>query len=353
MRTHPIFRLLLELTLITGCVLLSFRYILPLVFPFLISYALMRMLLPLIRFAKDRFHFPSWLAYSTVLFLFFAVTGGLLLLLGWLFCRQFQLLLTNLSVYRQIYQDTITACGERFCHCIDYYFNLDAGSTSLFFADRFTALKADSFDRFCMNAGETLLSCVSSSFHLIAALLIIFIGMIVLCKDMNTIHEFYRKSRFYPALHQIGHTIKKTGLSYLRSQFTIISVNWVVCGTGLFLIHNPYSIVLGLIISIFDAFPVLGSGMILIPWGIFYIIKHHFYQAAILFTIYLITVFSRELLEAKLMGHGMGMLPFFMLASIYIGLELFGITGILLGPFAVVLIRSIYEVWSQDNSCSG
>lgn len=105
---------------------------------------------------------------------------------------------------------------------------------------------------------------------------------------------------------------------------------------------------IGLFISIFDAFPILGSGMILIPWGLVNYSMVLFSAAAVLLTAYLLTVFTRELLEARLIGSNLNTLPFFTLASIYIGISLYGVCGIFLGPFAVVLIRSIYQIWMRS-----
>ena len=97
-------------------------------------------------------------------------------------------------------------------------------------------------------------------------------------------------------------------------------------------------------ISIFDAFPVLGSGFIFLPWAIYAFLNQEYYTAAILITTYLITLFVREFLEAKLLGKGLGLSPFFMLAAIFIGIQIFGVTGIFLGPLAIVLVRAILSL---------
>lgn len=100
-------------------------------------------------------------------------------------------------------------------------------------------------------------------------------------------------------------------------------------------------------IAVFDAFPVLGSGLIFLPWGIYQFLEQDYYVAAVLVTTYLLTLFIREYLEARLLGQGMGLNPFFMLAAIFVGVKLFGVTGIFLGPLAIVLIQVILSVdWS-------
>lgn len=109
---------------------------------------------------------------------------------------------------------------------------------------------------------------------------------------------------------------------------------------------NPYCIVIGLFISIFDAFPILGSGMILIPWGLVKLFHGSFFAAAVLLTAYLLTVFTRELLEARLIGSNLNTLPFFTLASIYIGISLYGVCGIFLCPFAGSCWSApSYQIW--------
>lgn len=197
------------------------------------------------------------------------------------------------------------------------------------------------------NAGQIFSGCINVFAHVIALVFIILISMIVLCRDISNIHNSYAKNRFYPQIHKIMHTLKETGLGYLKSQGIIICVNWLICSIAFALIKNPYFILIGLLISIIDALPILGSGIILCPVGIYYIFHSNFAYAAILFTAYIITIFVREILEAKLLGNNMNILPFFMLVSIYIGLKIFGISGIVLGPFAVVIIRTVYETFSD------
>lgn len=353
MNTHPLFRQLLIITLITGCVLFSFYYLLPILFPFLTAYALMRFLQPVMRFFREKLHFPRWLSGSVTLVLFgTSITCGLLILCRMIF-RQLKLLATNISIYRQMYTDMIGDCCNKVCNCMDYYLNLQKGSCLDFFMERFRQIRLDSTEQLYQNACTTLLHCLASSLRCVTFILIVTVSMIVLCKDMPALHKLVRDNRFFPVLSQIGHTMWNTGLAYLRSQFIIISCNWLICSVAFMIIHNPYSILIGLFISLFDAFPILGSGMILVPWGIYYLFQRNFFYAAVLLTAYLLTVFARELLEAKLLGDHMGTLPFFTLASIYIGLELYGFLGIFLGPLAVVLIRSIYKIWNEaENSAS-
>ncbi len=350
MRAHPMFRFLLLISLITGCVLLAFRYLLPLFLPFITAYILMRLLLPLIQYFQSRFSLPKWLAYGGTLSVFFLLLVGAILLLGKYLIRQLRLFCTNASVYGQICCQTIQSGCDRLCLSIDHYLRLKQGSTLDFINAKLQTINDHSTEQFYQNAGKTALSCIGGSIQLFMFLLITCISMIILCKDMEPLHQAYRRHRFYPAVHQVLHTMRTTGLTYLRAQLIILLINWILCSIGLCLIRNPYFILIGMAISVIDALPILGSGVILVPWGLYFVFQQQFYPAAVLFTAYLATVLTREFLEAKLMGDGMGMLSFFTLAAIYAGLKLYGVCGIFLGPFAVVLIRAIYRVWMDQTS---
>ena len=273
---------------------------------------------------------------------------GVFLLIGWLLFQQCKLLLTNLSIYHQIYTKSIESCCHNILRHLDYYLGLQKGSCLIFAKEQFHNLDPSSFTNLYQNIGRIALQCMGSSMRVCAFLLIVIVSFIVLCKDYDHLHTMIHKNRYFSVLSELGHTMWNTGFAYMRSQLIIIGCNWAICTIAFLLIRNPYCIVIGLFISIFDAFPILGSGMILIPWGLVKLFHGSFFAAAVLLTAYLLTVFTRELLEARLIGSNLNTLPFFTLASIYIGISLYGVCGIFLGPFAVVLIRSIYQIWMRS-----
>ncbi len=51
----------------------------------------------------------------------------------------------------------------------------------------------------------------------------------------------------------------------------------------------------------------------------------------------------RELLEPKLMGKQIGMTSLEMIISMYIGIRLFGLAGVILGPVGYLLIVELFH----------
>lgn len=348
MEKSPLLYQFLRLLLVTAGVYLSFRYLLPLVFPFLLAYILIRLLYPFMNLLHRRFRLPRFISHYGTLFCFFAAVFGILLVLVWKIMTQLRLFFSNFPVYRQLLSAAFCKQTEYFCHCIDYYLNLDNGTALTFLETQLSHFEQNGRELLTSHAGKTLVSCISGSFHFFAVLVILMISMILLVKEIEPLHQTYRNSSFFYPIHSVLVRLKESGLTYLKAEGIILLLNWLACSLGLFLIHNPYFFVLGMGIAVFDAFPVLGSGFIFIPWSLFQFFSRNYYPAAILITTYLVTLFIREFLEARLLGKGMGLNPFFMIAAIFTGIELFGVTGIFLGPLAIVLIQAILSLNPSD-----
>ena len=106
---------------------------------------------------------------------------------------------------------------------------------------------------------------------------------------------------------------------------------------------NEYAVLLGISIAIFDAFPLMGSGVVLIPWSILEIVGKNYYEAAILLTIFCVITFLREILEPRLIGKEIGLKPLYILISVYVGIQLFGIMGVILGPISLTVLKVVDE----------
>lgn len=51
----------------------------------------------------------------------------------------------------------------------------------------------------------------------------------------------------------------------------------------------------------------------------------------------------REFLEPKLIGSKMGIYPVVILMAIYTGIKLYGLSGVILGPFSFLIMKEIYQ----------
>jgi predicted PurR-regulated permease PerM len=65
-----------------------------------------------------------------------------------------------------------------------------------------------------------------------------------------------------------------------------------------------------------------------------------------LICLYILVQIIREILEAKFLGDKLDIHPLVILLSIYIGVKIFGILGILVGPMYSILAKEI--IYSTD-----
>ena len=103
-------------------------------------------------------------------------------------------------------------------------------------------------------------------------------------------------------------------------------------------------------IGILDALPVLGAGTVLIPWGVVLLFQKAWKKAAVIFGIYVVCYFLRQISEARLMGMQVGLSPLGSLVSMYVGLKLFGLSGLILGPVGVLLIGDLVRMYEEQGS---
>jgi hypothetical protein len=73
------------------------------------------------------------------------------------------------------------------------------------------------------------------------------------------------------------------------------------------------------------------------------IIMKHYSLAAALLVLYGVIVVTRQIIEPKIMGKNIGLHPLATLISLYIGMRIFGIIGILIGPLTLIVIKALQK----------
>lgn len=131
---------------------------------------------------------------------------------------------------------------------------------------------------------------------------------------------------------------------YIRAQLILMIITFTISSIGLSLIGANYAIPIALIVSIVDAFPVLGSGSIYIPWILIRLINGDYNTAIFLLILYLSITIVRQTLEPKILSSQIGLYPLVTLISIYVGFKIFGFIGIILGPFMVITILALQKM---------
>ena len=131
---------------------------------------------------------------------------------------------------------------------------------------------------------------------------------------------------------------------YVKAQLIIMAVVFTILLTGFVILDVKLALLLAFIISLLDAIPVLGTGMILNPMAIIYLIQGDYVRAIGFVSLYVIILFVRNFLEPRVLSVQLGMHPIITLVSMYAGLKLIGVIGMIIGPVIALIVISFIKM---------
>lgn len=320
----------------------GFKYLLPLFVPFIFAYFVAWMLRPIVSCLHKRLKVPVAIGGSISLLLLLIMFGTAVFYIGRMFINQLILFLKNMPVY-EVY---ISQQVEYICVGGDKLLGLTMGTMRGFFDDSMQSLLSMIQNTLLPKMTMQTLKVAIGAFELFTMIIIVIVSTLLFIKDMESYKDGFRKSPFYSKIHKITKKLSSTGTAYIKTQAIIMGIIAVICVIALFIIKNPFAILIGIAIGIFDAFPILGSGLILVPWSIVLLFQKNYFDAAVLMSAYLICQFIREIVEPKLLGNKLGIKPIYSMMAMYIGVQLFGFAGFFLGPFGLVIIRTVLKTYT-------
>lgn len=333
-------KLLFTIVITTLAVFIGFKFLLPLFLPFVIAYFLAWIVRPLTEFLNRRLKLPRIIGGTVSLILLISIIGVAMFYLVNKLLKQAILFFKNIPIYLNIIAGKLDAI----CQSCDELFGLVSGTARAFMDDNMKVIIDRVKTNIMPGLTEHTISFAVKFVSMVGIILIIFVSAALIVKDYHNMRDCMKKSKFYQDFHKITERLADTGIVYLRTQLIIMLIVAFLCVLGLTIIKNEYALLAGLGIAIMDALPILGSGIIFIPWCIIMLLNGNFYAAAVLVTTYLLCQIVREVLEPKLIGDCIGTKPLFTLIAMYVGVQLFSIAGFVLGPIGLVIIITTVTV---------
>ena len=344
---------LLIITGTTGAVYAGFKYLLPLVAPFFVGYIFALLLRPSARFLAyrmrvtvkgKRYHMPIGVIGGVEFLILVSILGTGLYLGAVKLCAEGKMLMMRLPVWIDRFDIWLTGS----CHRVEAAFGLRYDCVADMAGEMLYNLvdtgKAAAMP-FLMTNSLSIISCLAKG---AIVSLVVFLAAILSLQEMEDLRVRRDQSTFRKEFNLIGGRLVQTGKAWFRSQGIILFITTGLCIGGMFLIKNPYYIMAGIGIGILDALPIFGTGTVLIPWAVLELLMGDWKQAVILTALYLVCYFVRQIMEVRMMGGQVGLSPLETLASVYVGLELFGFFGFILGPLGLLLVEDLVEVWTRE-----
>lgn len=135
--------------------------------------------------------------------------------------------------------------------------------------------------------------------------------------------------------------LARLGGRYLRAYFVLFLLTFAQLFLGFTVLRLPYTFLPALLISLVDILPVLGVGSVLIPWGIVELLRGNVPLGTGLLVLCALMLLIRQFSEPRIVGSSLGLHPLATLFAAYVGLELFGLLGVLFGPAVLLIVKNL------------
>ena len=177
------------------------------------------------------------------------------------------------------------------------------------------------------------------------------VGTAVLCSYLFSIRlprikEYLRsrlpasvKKTWLPALRRIRQTLA----AWLLAQGKLMLVTYAIVTLGLWISGISLAPAWAVLVTLVDAVPLLGTGIILVPWALVKLMQRAHFTAIGLLCTYAAAMLTRTVLEPRLVGKQLGIDPLVTLICLYAGYRIWGFAGLILAPIAASLGKNLLE----------
>ncbi len=327
------------MTLIAAIVYVSFKWIAPLFLPFILAFAFAMFLRPLTRLFIKKLRLNKKLTgafFVTVLYLIFAV---LVLLAGYAAYSRippfFNQLKNDIIPYvSTIFDEIVQALSDWSPQAIPFI-NEVRDSLMKLLSEKLSSFSVSSIGSIVYSLPGLLLQILA----MVIATYFISIDNDGLARliEQSMSEQRYQRLREYKAqlVKTVGKFVKSYSLIFIIT-FAELCLSFLICGVDKFWL-------VALLVAIFDLLPIVGSGTVMVPWGIICLIMGDTARGVGLLVSWVVILIVRQFIEPRIIGKRVGLHPLLTLISMYIGLKLFGGIGLIGLPLLLAVIASLEQ----------
>ncbi len=146
-----------------------------------------------------------------------------------------------------------------------------------------------------------------------------------------------------PQYQAVKYDIVNGTLGFLKAEIFLVGMTAVITAVGLLMAGIRYGVLVGMGAGILDLIPYLGPTAILGPWILIAWILGQHIVAVKLALVLLGVALARQILEPRLVGSNMGLHPLTAVVALYLGIRVFGASGVVIGPITALMLRVVYR----------
>lgn len=142
----------------------------------------------------------------------------------------------------------------------------------------------------------------------------------------------------------------KTVLKMIKGYLLIMFITFSELTVSLYILGVKFAVVIAALITVVDVLPILGTGTVVIPWGIICLVFGNVGRGIGLLVMYIIITVVRNFIEPKIIGKQVGLYPLLTLFAMFCGLKLFGMPGLLILPLSLILFVDLYRTYRKTEN---
>jgi len=321
-------------------------------FPFILALVIAHLLEPLVARLIRILHLKR--GYAALLSLIIAL--GLLSLIVFLVINRLYTELSELAVSLPNYGYIMDFANARISALQDFL-TLNPQIQNTLFSSTESILKsvqdwAKSGSIFLLN----FLSALPGAFVIFVVSIVATLLMSISFPDVKNFMNRLVPRRWQENAKAVSQELGVVLVGFLRAEIILVSVTMMIITFGLMLIGNRYAVTIGVFAGLLDIFPIVGTGVLFVPWIIILLINGSVSAGIKILVIWVIAVVVRQALEPKVLSQNIGLRPLPTLVSMYVGLKLLGGYGLILGPMIVIIyeaIRKSFLLNKQNKQTAG
>lgn len=325
---------------------LFFQYLFTFIAPFFFGWLLSLLFHPFVTFLHKKWKLPRSAGSLLAIFLFLGFIFSVVAGIAYRIIEEIKLFYNQLPYYITLFQQAIEHLNTQ----LDHFIHLLPDNLQLFFIGENNHFWELLQTMLTARTGGSSLNFMLAIPNLFMVCIVSLLASFFFTKDRNEINYFFTKHMpqhikiWYQGIRQnMGEAV----WGYIKTQMILMVVTFFVCFIGFFILHSPYSLLFSILISIIDALPFFGSGFFLWPMALVQLLTGNISLALGYMIIYLVATLLRQVLQPKVLGTQIGLPPLATLLSMYIGLKIMGVLGMIVGPILAVLLKAAFQIHIQ------
>ena len=320
-------------------------YLFGLLSPFIFGYIIARLINPIATKLQKWLRIPRGISAILVIIFTVGILGGLLTLLGIQLFEEVKKFYINWEMtydsIRSNWNGLSSSWGELYRNMPDFVRNvLNNAITGIY-----NETMAVTADFSVMNTAQVVAKSLPAG--IIWAIMFILALFFMVSKDLRLTPAVRKLMGDGSAnkLEEIKIQCKMYLGGYVKAQMILMVIVFFVILIILSLFRAPFALLVAALTAILDALPFFGSGIVLWPLAVIYLIDGNILLAVGYVITYFAIMLLRRVLEPKLVSDRMGFdNPIIMLVVKYMGYKIWGVIGLIIGPIILMIIISLYKV---------